>query len=101
MQPTQHSSSEAASAIGAAYPAVEQRRVILTVRQFHHRNPAFSEHALRNLIFRAEERQGENCTIPGNGLIESGAVIRIGRKVLIDEANFFAWIDAQQKRSRN
>ena len=88
----------ATAALNAAYPSTEQRRVVLTVHQFNQRNPAFTESALRNLIFKADERLGANGTIPANGLVESGAIIRIGRKVLIDEDRFFEWMEAQNKR---
>ncbi len=30
-----------------------------------------------------------------NGLAESGAIVRIGRKLLIDEDKYFAWVMAQ------
>lgn len=72
------------------------RRVLLTVPQFSARNPAFSEPALRNLIFKADSRKSTRGTIPGNGLLEAGAVIRIGSKVVIDEDRFFGWIDQQR-----
>jgi len=84
-----------AESLNAAYPSIERRRVLLTVRQLNQRNPAFSESSLRNLIFKAEPGHSTKGEIPGNGLIEAGAIIRIGRKVLIDEARFFAWVDQQ------
>lgn len=87
-------STEATGALSAAYPELPQRRVVLTVRQFHQRNPAFSESALRNLIFKAEERHSTKGIIPGNGLIQASAIIRLGRRVLIDEARFLAWVDS-------
>ena len=37
---------------------------------------------LRHLIFHEEE----------NGLAEVGAIVRVGRKVLIDEEKFFTWV---------
>lgn len=77
---------------------VEQRRVLLTVGQFSDRHPAFSRSALRNLIFKAEEREGANGIIPGNGLIEVGAIIRVGRKILLDEGRFFEWVDLKNLR---
>jgi hypothetical protein len=40
-----------------------------------------SQRALRNLIFKADR----------NGL--AVAIRRVGRRVLIDEAEFFAWVD--------
>ena len=61
--------------------------VLSTVNQFTQKQPAFTLGGLRSLIFN------ENT----NGLKSAGAVVRIGRKVLIDEAKFFAWIDAQNK----
>lgn len=82
----------------AVRQVIEPRRVLLTISQFSERNPAFSQSALRNLVFKADEREGANGKISGNGLIEAGALIRIGRKVLIDEDRFFAWVDAQNER---
>ena len=71
-------------------------RTLSTVRQFSEKHPAFSQGALRNLIFLAVDRKASGGTIPGNGL--SVALVRIGRKVLIDEARFFEWIDHQQQK---
>lgn len=89
--------SETAASINAAYPKLKQRRIVLTVRQFSQRNPAFTELSVRNLIFKAGEHQSSRGPIPGNGLIEAGAIIRLGRRVLIDEEAFFAWVDSQKK----
>ena len=58
-----------------------------TVNQFTEKNPAFTHGGLRSLIFNEAT----------NGLAKSGAIVRIGRKVLIDESKFFAWIEAQNK----
>ena len=60
----------------------------LTVNQFSANHQAFTLGGLRALIFN------ENS----NGLSQSGAIVRIGRKVLIDEAKFFAWVQAQNKK---
>lgn len=79
----------------ASQMAGERRRTLSTVRQFSERNPAFSEAAVRNLVFKADSRHSTKGAIPGNGLIEAGAIVRIGRKVLIDEEAFFAWVDGQ------
>lgn len=70
---------------------------IFPVEQFAERNPAFTSAALRNLIFKAEPRQSSRGEIPGNGLIECGAIIRVGRKVLIDESRFFEWVRRQNR----
>lgn len=69
-------------------------RVLLSVRDFAARHPAFPAATLRELIFKSEERHTANDKLPGNGLIEAGAILRVGRKVLIDEARFFAWVDS-------
>ncbi len=48
--------------------------------------------ALRHLIFQAEDRVASTGqVIKGNGL--SRAIIRVGRKVLIDLDEFDRWID--------
>lgn len=87
--------TETTQAINAAYPAsLTQPRALLTVRQFAEKHPAFQQGSLRNLIFLAESRNTSKGKIAGNGL--GFALVRIGRKVLIDEAKFFNWIDAQQ-----
>ena len=59
----------------------------LTVQQFTAKHTAFNIGGLRSLIFNEHQ----------NGLAESGAIVRIGRKVLIDENKFFAWVQSQQK----
>jgi hypothetical protein len=67
--------------------AIPSEWVYFTVPQFIIKHPAFTAGGLRSLIFN--ERS--------NGLAQSGAIVRIGRKVLIDEAKFFAWIEAQNQ----
>ncbi|MGZ5053789.1 MAG: hypothetical protein ACXWAT_02460 [Methylobacter sp.] len=56
-----------------------------TVNQFTEQHRAFTTGGLRALIFNEHS----------NGLAKSGAIIRIGRKILIDEAKFFRWVEAQ------
>lgn len=60
-----------------------------TVKQHAEKHPAFSEGAIRMYIFNEQQ----------NGLAKAGAVVRVGRKVLIDEDKFFAWIESQNGRS--
>lgn len=93
----QQQSSEISAAVRAAIPDLPPRPALYTVEQFAAAQPAFSAAALRNLIFKAESRQSTRGEIPGNGLIECGAIIRVGRKVLIDEARFFAWVRGQNR----
>ncbi len=76
------------------------RPVFLTVEQCSRRNPAFTPAAIRNLIFKAEPRQSSIGTIPGNGLLEAGALLRLGRRVLIDEAKFLQWVEDKASESR-
>ena len=76
----------------AAAPEVPRLR---TIRQFADAHVAFSEARLRNLIFNAVPRHSSRGVLPANGLAE--ALVRIGRRVYIDEAKFFGWIEAQRK----
>lgn len=66
----------------------------LTIRQLSERFPAFSEPALRNLVFCSKERQSSQGPIPGNGL--DRAILRVGRRVLIDAEQFQEWIREKQ-----
>lgn len=74
-------------------------RRLATVRQFSERYSAWSQAALRALLLNAEDRQNSRGDrIPGNGLQEMGAIVRVGRRVLIDEDAFFRWIASQQRQ---
>ena len=64
---------------------MNQSHELLTVQQFADRFPAFPVGGLRWQIFN----EGSN------GLKEAGAIIRVGRKVLIDVQHYFAWIYSQ------
>ena len=61
--------------------------IYLTVNQFKEKHPAFTTGGLRSLIFNEHT----------NGLAKSGAIVRIGRKILIDETKFFGWVESQNK----
>jgi hypothetical protein len=62
-----------------------------TVKQFAESHPAFTVGSLRALIFNSNT----------NGLTESGAVVRINRRVLLNEPKFFDWVDGGNKRKRS
>ncbi len=62
-------------------------QIYSTIAQFCALNPAFKPGGVRGLI--------SNETT--NGLKESGAIVRIGRKILIDNAKWFAWVEAQNQ----
>ena len=87
------------SAIHSTHQEIPKRPIYLTVNQFSCENPAFSPSALRNLIFKADERVSTNGVIAGNGLSQAGAIIRIGRKVLINEPKFYAWVESHNRAS--
>ena len=74
-------------------------RALFTVRQFSERLPAFSQASLRRLIYYALPRRlrvgGRVVEVPANGF--EPVLIRVGRRVLIDEVRFFEWIKLQQK----
>ena len=83
-----------------AYPEVDQHPALNTVEQFAAAQPAFTAAAIRNLIFKAEPRHSSKGIIPGNGLLECGAVVRIGRKVLIVPPRFIAWATTQSRGTK-
>ena len=62
-----------------------------TVNQFTQKQPAFTTSGLRSLIFNEHS----------NGLAQSGGIIRVGRKVLINEEKFFGWIEAQNQGAKS
>lgn len=63
---------------------------LFTVSQFAAEHRAFSQSALRHLIFDASS----------NGF--SKVIRRVGkRKLLLDEEAFFRWVDEQQKYGEN
>ena len=55
---------------------------LYTIKQFSKRHPAFPEGSLRWRIHKAKT----------NGLAESGAIVRNGKRVLIDEEKWFVWL---------
>lgn len=66
-----------------------------TVKSFTEAHPAFTIGAVRSLIFKSIDRQSSRGPIKGNGL-GNGAIVRLGRKILIDEAKFLEWVAAQK-----
>lgn len=63
-----------------------ETRSFLTVRQFSQKHPAFPEGGLRYSIFHSAKNGFSKC------------IRRIGRKVLLDEAEVFRWVDGQNQR---
>ena len=89
---TQNQQRPISTAVNSVLPEPPPRQTLYTVEQFAAAEPAFTAAALRNVIFKAATRHSTNGEIPGNGLIECGALIRSGRKVLIDGEKFLAWV---------
>lgn len=75
-----------------ATPTMERK--LFTVDEFV-QLPEFSfltASSLRHLIFNSRPRYSAGGDlIPGNGLVEAGALVRIGRRVLISVPEFRAW----------
>ena len=89
----QAAQSETTATIRAAYSEQSSQQTLFTIHQFAQIEPAWTESALRNLVFKAEPRQSSKGEIPGNGLIEAGAIVRRGRKVLIHRQRFLAFLE--------
>jgi hypothetical protein len=70
--------------------------ILIRVKQFAEKHPGFSQGSLRGLIFYAKSRQSTAGVISGNGL--ESALVRIGKKILINEAKFFEWIEEGQSQ---
>ena len=60
-------------------------RSLLTVQQLTDKHRAFTPGGMRWLLFHRET----------NGL--KAAVVRVGRKLLLDEERFFEWVDSQNE----
>jgi hypothetical protein len=60
-------------------------RKLKSVSQFCETYPIFSIGAMRSYIFFEDQ----------NGLKASGAILRLGRKILINDEKFMEWIENQ------
>lgn len=67
----------------------------LTIKLLAQAEQAFTEAAIRNHVFNANDRQSSRGTIPGNGL--APYIRRIGSKVLINHGGFLSWIEGGAK----
>jgi hypothetical protein len=81
---------------------IRSTKRLQTVKQILH-DPSYSwitNSYLRHAIFEAEDKIGSGgASISGNGL--ASAVIRIGRKILIDMNEFDRWIEGHRMSTRN
>ncbi len=65
-------------------PHIDPQTNYFSVALFSQKHPAFSDKSLRFMIFKEHE----------NGMAKHGVVVRVGRKVLINEQNFMTWIES-------
>ncbi|OAI17740.1 MULTISPECIES: hypothetical protein [Methylomonas] len=89
MTPNNQTNTATAAAATTQGEAVQSARLYLTVQQFNQKHPAFPVGTLRHQIFNEET----------NGLKKSGAIVRNGRRVLINEPKYFAWLESQNERA--
>lgn len=73
------------SSVNQQTEAIQTSFIYFTVEQIIKMHPAFTIGGLRVLIFNEHTK----------GLAKSGTIVRIGRKVLINEEKFFGLIEAQ------
>ena len=75
---------------------------LVTIRQLSRMleySAVFTEARLRTLIAAAEPRPGaRGQSIPGNGLKDTGAIVRIGRRIYFDLSRFEAWVNSKPQR---
>lgn len=75
---------------------------VASVKQIASQPPyegVFTESALRALIHNAEPRfSTRGQQIPGNGLMEVGAILRVGRRILFDLDRFDAWLTSHRAK---
>lgn len=69
---------------------------LLPIKQLCAKYP-FTEPSIRWHIFCSKSRESSRGTIPGNGLAR--AIVRVGRRILIDEERFFDWLLEQDAAS--
>lgn len=82
---TTHQNTATATAAATQTEAMQTAWLYSTVQQFSKKHPAFPVGTLRHQIFNEET----------NGLKKSGAIVRNGRRVLIREDRYFAWLESQ------
>ncbi|MCC6912341.1 MAG: hypothetical protein IT566_01465 [Rhodospirillaceae bacterium] len=58
----------------------------------------YSRSGYRHLVFNAKPITDSSgrIVVPGNGLLEAGVIIRIGRKVFFDLSRFDEWLTAHR-----
>ncbi len=98
MQATQAATTAVQQSVVSSQVAAHNLPTLSTVKNLPDFFPAvgLTLAAVHGQIFKAEDRlnsRGEK--IAGNGLAASGAIIRRGRKVLIDVSKYGAWLSGE------
>lgn len=92
--------TEISHAVAASTDDTPPRR-LYTLTKFAERHSSFlTLPALTNQVFKAKRRLSTKGEIPGNGMDEAGAIVRLAGRVLIDEDAYFRWVDTQQTGSQ-
>ena len=73
----------------ATAPLPTPSRTVLTVKQLAEQQPGLTEGGIRWDLFNRDH----------NGLVESGAVMRRGRKILIDPDLYLDWLKDNRERA--
>jgi hypothetical protein len=95
---TQTTQQTEASRTPATFTESPPRR-LFTLPKFAERHSSFiTLPAITNQVFKAKPRLSTKGEIPGNGMEEAGAIVRLAGRVLIDEDAYFRWVDSQQER---
>ena len=84
---TLNSETRAVQTTNQQTEAIQAAWIYLTVKQFCEAYPAFKIGGVRGLIFAENQ----------NGLAKSGAIVRMGRKVLIKPSAWFNWVESQNQ----
>ena len=61
----------------------------LTINQLTEQHPCFTKGGMHHYVFNSKF----------NGLDKSGAIKRVGRRILIDVERFFQWIEDQNEKA--
>ena len=99
-QAAAHQTAEIGRPLAASLDELPPRR-LFTLKAFAERHASFlTLAAVTNQVFKAKPRRSTKGEVPGNGLEEAGAIVRLAGRVLIDEDGYFRWIDSLQKGGR-
>lgn len=79
--------------------SISNTRNLFTLKKFAEKHSTFlTLSSITNQVFKANPRYSSQGVIPGNGMMEYGVIVRIGRKILIDEMAYFRWLDSLQRQ---